>query len=199
MDNMSPADIRALMADGQDGFGGGWLWIIVLFLFLFGGNTGLNRGHDYATAATQQEILYGQQFQGLSSQINSVADGICSSTFALNNSINGGVQTLGNAITTEGRALQTQLAECCCNTQLAIANLNAQNDKNTCAITDAVHAEGEKTRALIQANEIQALRDKVTALEMDNRFCGVVRYPNSITYNGGMAPFCSANPCGACA
>ena len=36
-----------------------------------------------------------------------------------------------------------------------------ENAKNTCDITTAIHAEGEATRALINANTIQALRDKL--------------------------------------
>ena len=58
-------------------------------------------------------------------------------------------------------------------------------------------AEAEATRSLIQANEMQALRDKVSSLEMDNRMYGVVRYPNGYTYNAGNSPFCGNN-CGCC-
>lgn len=69
-------------------------------------------------------------------------------------------------------------------------------NQNTCDITTAIHAEGEATRALIQSNEIQALRDKVTSLEMDSRFCGVVKYPMSYAYSAGASPFCGCNTCG---
>ena len=68
-------------------------------------------------------------------------------------------------------------------------------NQNACDITTAIHAEGEATRQLIQTNEIQALRDKVTSLEMDSRFCGVVRYPTSYAYNAGPSPFCGCNSC----
>ena len=66
-------------------------------------------------------------------------------------------------------------------------------NQNTCDIVNAIHAEGESTRALIQTNEIQALRDKVSSLEMDNRMYGVVRYPMGYTYNAGPSPFCGCN------
>ena len=144
--NYSLADIRAATeGDRDDGFGGGAWWIIILFLFVFmgGGNLWGNRQSDYgqyAMAASQQEILYGQQFQGLNSALQRISDGTCNSTYALN-----------NAITGEGRNVQMQLADCCCKTQTAIANLAAQTDRQTCAITTAIHAEGEQTRALMQA------------------------------------------------
>ena len=39
--------------------------------------------------------------------------------------------------------------------------------QNTCAITNAIHAEGEATRALINANTMQDLRDKLEARDRD--------------------------------
>lgn len=184
MDNYSLADIRAV-TDGNDGFGGGcgW-WIILLFLFWgFNGNNCGNNGYgQYATAASQQEILFGQQFGQLNDRLNNIGNGICDSTFALNNSI-----------MSEGRNLSSQLANCCCENRLAVANLSAQVDRQTCDITTAIHAEGEATRALIQTNEMQALRDKVNSLEMDNRSCSVVRYPMTYAYSAGNSPFCGYN------
>ena len=42
-----------------------------------------------------------------------------------------------------------------------------ENSKNTCEITNAIHAEGEATRALINANTIQDLRDRLEARDRD--------------------------------
>lgn len=39
--------------------------------------------------------------------------------------------------------------------------------KNTCDITSAIHAEGEATRALINANTMQELRDRLEARDRD--------------------------------
>lgn len=172
------------------GFGGDGAWVlIILFALIFGNGGFFGNGRSdygqYATAATQQEILFGQQFGQLNDRLTNIGNGICDSTYALN-----------NAITGEGRNLSAQLAQCCCDNRLATANLAAQVDRQTCDITSAIHAEGEATRALIQTNEIQALRDKVNSLEMDSRFCGVVKYPMTYSYNAGASPFCGCNPCG---
>lgn len=188
---MTPADIGAIMGnrDGE-GFGGGAWWIIILFLFVFmGGGCWGNRQGDYsqyATAASQQQILFNQQFDQMNQRLTNIGNGICDSTYALNNSITG-----------EGRALSAQIANCCCENRLATANLSAQIDRQTCDIASAIHAEGEATRSLIHTNEIQTLRDKVASLEMDNRMYGVVRYPNGYTYSAGNSPFCACgNGCG---
>lgn len=188
MDNYSLSDLAAVTKDNDGAFGGnGAWWVILLFLFWgFNGN-GFNRQGEYgqyATAASQQEILFGQQFGQINDRLTNIGNGICNLGYEMQRNV-----------TAEGRNLSEQLAQCCCEQRLATANLAAQIDRQTCDITTAIHAEGEATRSLIQTNEIQALRDKVNNLEMDSRFCGVVRYPMSYTYNAGASPFCN-NGCG---
>lgn len=177
--NMSPADFSALMGNNGMNGNGAW-WLILLFLFI--GN-GWNRNGDYgqyATAASQQDILFSSKFQALDNKIDRLGNGIADATFSLNNTIHNTQDILGGAIGNEGRALQAQLSE------------------STCKIENAVHAEGEATRALIQQNLVQSLRDRVSALEADSRMCGVVRYPQQMVYATNASPFCNypANGCG---
>lgn len=157
-------------------FGGGW----------GNGWGGFGGGGAGGQALTRAEMYDGFAMQNLDGAVRGVQQGICDSTYVLNNSITG-----------EGRALSAQIANCCCENRLATANLSAQIDRQTCDITSAIHAEGEATRSLIHTNEIQTLRDKVASLEMDNRMYGVVRYPNGYTYSAGNSPFCACgNGCG---
>lgn len=58
----------------------------------------------------------------------------------------------------ENRFAQQQ---CCCETNRNIDSVKAENYQNTCTITSAIHEEAEKTRALITANTMQELRDKL--------------------------------------
>lgn len=181
MDNYSLSDIRAVTeGNGMDGFGGGggaW-WIIILFLFIFG-NNGFGSG-GRQNDAVSYEILSNQHFNALSNQINGISDGLCQGFYALNNSVMG-----------EGRALQTQIADCCCNTQLAVKDLAA-----------GIHAEGEATRALIQQNEVQALRDKVTDLQLQQSQCAQNAYlinqlrPCAVPAYLTCSPYQSYNQCG---
>ena len=57
--------------------------------------------------------------------------------------------------------------QCCCETNRNIDNVRFENSKNTCEITNAIHAEGEATRALINANTMQELRDRLEARDRD--------------------------------
>ena len=199
MENYSLSDLAAVTKDTDGMAGNGAWWIIILFLFVImgGGWNGFNRQSDfgqYATAASQQEILFGQQFGQLNDRLTNIGNGICN----LGYEMQGNFGQLTQTVMSTGNSIQSQLAQCCCENRLATANLSAQIDRQTCDITTAIHAEGEQTRAMMQANEIQQLRDKVNSLEADNRMYGVVRYPNGYTYTAGPSPFCGCNSSCGC-
>ena len=158
MDNYSLSDLRAVT--DADNFGGGsGFMLVLLFLIIFGGGAGgfgwgNNSGYgQYATAASQQEILFGQQFQNLDNKMDRLANGICDSTYALNNAIMTSAGNTTNAVVAEGRATQQAL----------------------CDVKAAVHAEGEATRAMIQQNKIESLQAEVNELKTQNMFCGIPR------------------------
>lgn len=191
MDNLSPSDV-ALLNRGTDGWGGNsFFWIFALLILAGGGGFGWGNRGDYgqfATAASQQEILFGQQFQNLDNKMDRLGNGIADATFALNASIKDGQYNVSGAVVSEGRALQGQIAQCCCDNK----TMQLQNKYE---LATAIHAEGEQTRALIQQNKIETLQSRVSQLEMQNAMCGIVRYPMSTTYTSGGNPFCGCN-CG---
>ena len=133
--------------------GGYWIWIILLF-FLFGGNWG-NNGNLQNDALMNQEFIKRDLFntnQNVSSQGFQNSRDILESRYTTQL----GLQNLGQ-----------QNQECCCATQRAIDGVNTQSFKNTCDITTAIHSEGEATRALINANTMQELRDKLADRDRD--------------------------------
>ena len=158
--NYSLADIRAATHD-DDGYGGqgSWFWIVVLFLFMFGfGRNGW--GNDVNNGAlTRAEMTDGFNNQSVLNKLNGIENGLCQGFYAQNNTALQGFSTMGNQI------MQNQFAmkECCCETNRNIDAVRYENSKNTCEITTAIHNEGEQTRALIQANTIQNLRDRLEA------------------------------------
>ena len=197
MDNYSLSDLRAAVDGGNDGWGngGGAWWIIILFLFVFmGGGWGMNRQGEfgqYATAASQQEILFGQQFGQLNDRLTNIGNGICN----LGYEMQGNIGQLGKemalaqngtnmTIMQTGNSIQAQMAECCCTTQRAIDSVNANIESKFAAL--------EKSQLEQRIAEQSA---RIASLEMDNRMYGVVRYPNGYTYNAGNSPFCGCNSC----
>jgi hypothetical protein len=197
-DGMSLSDIAAVTkgANDEGSWGSGWFLIVVLFLFMFGfGNNGWgNRQGEYgqyATAATQQEILFGQQFGQINDRLNNVGNGICN----LGYEMQGNIGQLGKdvalaqngtnmAVMQTGNSIQSQMAECCCTTQRAIDSVNANIDAKFAALEKS-QLEG-RIAQLEQANN---------QLFMKEQLYGVVRYPNGYSYNAGPSPFCGGNSC----
>lgn len=189
MDNYSLSDLAAVTKDA-DGWGGGAWWIIILFLFVFmGGGWGNRQGElgTYATAASQQEILFGQQFGRIDDRLTNIGNGICNLGYEMQGSIGqlGKEMALAQngtnmAIMQSANGIQAQLAECCCTTQRAIDGVNANMEAKFAAL--------EKSQLEQRIAEQSA---RIASLEMDNRMCGVVRYPNGYTYNAGPSPFCA--------
>lgn len=54
-----------------------------------------------------------------------------------------------------------------------------------------ITAQVQSVKDLIQTNKIEELQSQISQLQLAQAMCGVVRYPTSITYNGGFSPFCS--------
>lgn len=183
MDTMSAADIAAVtrpygygMGFGGCGFGGGfggdWLGLIVLAA-IFGGFGGGFGGFGGGGGALGLGAVYGaQQFNQLDNGIRSIQNGICDSTFALNNSVKDGFYSVNSNISSALCNTTYELAskidanrfaaqQCCCETQRAIDGVNYNNAKNTCDIVNAIHAEGNATRDLITQNKIEMLQSKL--------------------------------------
>lgn len=158
MGDYNLSDIRAATEgrDGMDGFGGGWMWIIVLFLFLFGfGGGGAFGGRG--NALTQMELQQGFDTQEITRKLDGLANGLCDGFYAQNTTMLNGFNGLGAQIAESRYAAQN----CCCETNRNIDAVRYENAQNTCAITSAIHAEGEQTRALLNAQENQRLRDEL--------------------------------------
>ena len=191
MDNYSLADIRAATGADENGWGGGgaW-WIIILFLFMFGmggGGWGWgNRGND---ALTRAEMQQGFDTQEITRKLDGLSYGMCDGFYAQNTTMLNGFAGVTSAV----RDAQFAAQQCCCETNRNIDGVRYDAQKNTCDITTAIHAEGEATRALIQKNEMQNLRDRLQQMELREAMCGVVRYPMATTYTSGGNPFCGCN------
>lgn len=207
MDNMSLSDIAAVTrGNDNDGWGqGGAWWIIILFLFVFMGGNGLwgNRTGEYgqyATAASQQEILYGQQFGQLNDRLTNIGNGICDLGYrnardfgdlSKENAL--GQSNIIQSIMGTGNNIQAQLAQCCCDNRLATANLAAQMDKQTCAINSNIDAKFAELQKQQYEQTIAAQNQRISQLELASQMYGVVKYPNGYSYNAGPSPFCGCN------
>lgn len=154
--NLSPADIAVLSGNtGRNnsgdncGFGdGNGAWWIVLFLIFalggwgrgFGGFGGGYGGFGGSTGGVADNYVLTSDFAQVDRKLDTIANGICDSTFALNNTMTNGFANVqntlcqgfsgvNNAITTNGyetrlgtQGLASQLSSCCCDIRQQIAD-----------------------------------------------------------------------------
>lgn len=161
--------------DGCGMYGGGmwFMWIIVLFALMGGwGNNGWNRNNG--NGVTQMEMQQGFDTQSILRKLDGLNNGLCDGFYAQNTTMlqgfNGvqrdlcqGLNAVNAGITENRFAAQ----QCCCEVNRNIDAVRAENYRNTCEITTAIHAEGEATRALINSNTMQDLRDKLADRDRD--------------------------------
>ena len=165
------------------GFGGDWAWIILLLLLGWGNNGWGGNGFDGGAGGlypwmNQTEVVNtGFRDQMLNTNITSIRDGISDISTQLCNGfagVNAGV-TNGFAISANARqmadmnqrfALQSQLADCCCENRLASCQTQniVQSEGSATRFADA-----NNTRDIIdsQTRGTQAILDKLCALELD--------------------------------
>lgn len=177
MTEMTAADIAAVTRntgfnDGY-GYGGNWIWIIVLFA-LFGGGWG-NRNGNLDSALTRSDLQNGfdaqsvrSKLDSLSGQITSVNNGLCDGFYETTKNLLQGQSQLGRDLCQGFSAVNTAVLEnrftnkeCCCETNRNIDALRYDTAKQTCDIVRAIEKDGDATRALINANEMERLRNKI--------------------------------------
>lgn len=170
---MSPADIAALTR-GNTGFGGdgiSWLVLILLFFGFMGGGWGGRYGNgelgQYATAASQQDILFGQHFGQINDRLTNIGNGICGLGYDLQGNIAGlgkdvalGQANLQLQASNNAAALASQLSQCCCTTQRGIDSVNYNGAINTAAINKNID---DKFAALEKAGLERQTKDLYSA------------------------------------
>lgn len=153
----------------NQGWGGaGLIWVVLIFALLMGGGGWGRWGNGNGPGLTQVEMQQGFDTQSVLRKLDGIQNGLCDGFYAQNSTMlqgfNGVQRDLCqgfasvNAGIAENRFAQQQ---CCCEINRNIDAVRAENYKNTCEITTAIHAEGEATRALITANQMQELRDRL--------------------------------------
>ena len=181
-------DMNRGYGDGM-GFGGGWwAWIFIIFALMggWGGNWN-NRGNMGAEifangSMTRDQIADQFSMQDIKNGIRGVQNGLCDGFYAQNTTMLNGFNGVQRDIMQTGYQLGSEIAQnrfaaqqCCCETNRNIDAVRYENARNTCDIVNAVKEDGEKTRAVLIANQIQDLRDKLADRgryyrEPDSRF-----------------------------
>ena len=186
-EGMGAADIAAIMGrNDNDGFGwggdGAW-WLIILFLFMFNGNWGNGFG-GYGGGGVGSEVQRGFDqsavMGGLSGIQSSITNGFVDTAAALCNGFAGVNAGISNGFAqaeiaanarqmadmNQNFALQSQLAQCCCDNRLASADLKYTIATENCADRTALN-EGIRDILTNQNAGIQRILDTMCQDKID--------------------------------
>ncbi len=165
---------------GMGMWGDNWIWIIVLFLFGWGRN-GFGNGNN--NGGVVDGYVLTSDFANIERKLDSIANGICDSTFALNNSLNTGFAGVQNTLTqgfagvntgmvTQGyenrlatQGLSAQLASCCCDIRDGISGVNYNLATQGCDTRNQLQTN---TRDIIDAMNcgFRSIDQRLTAQEL---------------------------------
>lgn len=179
----------ALGADsnGSNGNSGGmWgsdaIWAIILFAMIFGrgGWGGGFGGGSNDGLVTQADLCSQFNFNDLQGSVRGIQQGICDSTYALNNSIMSGFHGVDNAICTLGyqaqqgfSSLAAQMASCCCDIERGQDRIGAQIAECCCDLKtqmatntrDIIDSQNCGTRAILDF----LTNEKIDSLRAENQ------------------------------
>jgi hypothetical protein len=166
---------------------GSWLWFIIVIFAIFGwGGFGNGFGGNGMNGGVGSEIQRGFDNQAVVSKLDGITNGICDGFYAVQTGMNGintnilqtgfGIQQAINADTVANmqntNALQSQLANCCCETREAIQGVNYNMATNTCALQntmnsntrDIIDSQNAGTRAILD----YLCNEKISSLQAEN-------------------------------
>lgn len=174
-EGLTASDVLALTRNNDENEMWNNPFIYLVWLAVLGGG-GLfgNRNGELQGAITRSDLFEGFNNQDINGQLRGITNGLCDGFYAINNGLKDGFYGTQAGIKDGFYGIQGALAEnrfaaqnCCCETNRNIDAVRYEGAQNTCAITNAIHAEGEATRALINSNVMQELRDKLEARDRD--------------------------------
>ena len=144
------------------GFGGDWAALLLFALIFGGGAWGGGFGGGWGGGALNGVLTRAEMFDGFNNQnvvrkLDGITQGLCDGFYAQNTTMLQGFNTVGSQIAENRFAAQ----QCCCETNRNIDAVRFDNEKCCCRLENAIHQEGEQTRALMNANKIESLRDRI--------------------------------------
>lgn len=179
--------------DGNNGNNwndGSWLWFLIVVFAIFGGWGNGFGGFGGTNGGVGSEIQRGFDNQTVVSKLDGISNGLCDGFYAMNNSMLTGFNSINTNIMQTGygiqqavnadtvanmqntNALQSQLANCCCETREAIQGVNYNMATNTCALQntmnnntrDIIDSQQAGTRAILDF----LTNDKIATLQAEN-------------------------------
>ena len=156
---LTPADVMAMNGnEGNAMWNNPFIYLVWLAVLGRGGIFGGNGAGDPAVqgAITRSDLFEGFNTQDINAQLRGITNGLCDGFYAVNNGMKDGFYATQTGVKDGFYAIKD-----------AICGTNRNIDGVKYDLSTAIHAEGEATRALINANTIQELRDRLEARDRE--------------------------------
>ena len=208
---LSPSDVALITGNngnnGNNGWGENSAWWVILFLIFGWGRNGYGSFGGNSGGAADNYVL-ASDFAQIDRKLDTISNGICDSTFALNNTMTNGFaaaqQTLcqgfsgiNQAINTNGYEtrlgingltaelancccdLKQQISDCCCQTQRSLDGINYNMAMNASNIQQTLC---NNTRDIIdnQNANYRALHDELVANRIEDKNAQIAAQQNEI-------------------
>ena len=210
---LSPSDVALITGNtGNNGNNNGWgndyAWMIILFLIFGWGRNGFGGYGGGSSSGAADNYVLASDFAQIDRKLDTISNGICDSTFALNNTMTNGFaaaqQTLcqgfsgiNQAINTNGYEtrlgingltaelancccdLKQQISDCCCQTQRSLDGINYNMAMNASNIQQTLC---NNTRDIIdnQNANYRALHDELVANRIEDKNAQIAAQQNEI-------------------
>ena len=187
------------VGNGNDLGGGVWIFALLILLGMMGGGGFGFGGNQYATS---QEVQNGFDTQNMQMQtsgiLSAVNAGTAQTVAATNQTFHDNLmatQNLYNEIARDISNLQlgqanmaAQQQNCCCEIKTSILQSNYEGAMRDAATNANFTAQIQSVKDMIAQDKIEALQAQVNQLQMQNAMSGVLRFPNTWTYQAGTFP-----------
>lgn len=177
---LSASDVLALTKENDGLLGGSSGFIIlILFLLMMSGGFGFGGNNALQNSLTRAELYEGLNAQNTFSDLRSLQSDLNSGFANLNQSMCNGF----NGVQLGFAGLSQNLCNGFNGIQSSIADTNYRMADCCCQIKQSIADDGEKTRNLIQQNEIQMLRDQLQDAKNENLATGLIAAQGVQTQN----------------
>lgn len=166
------------LAGGNGGFmnGDSPFWAIILLAIIFGWNRG---GSGFGGSGVNDNYVLATDFATLERKLDGVNNGICDSTYALNNTIVNGNASIQQTLTQGFSGLNLGLATQGCDTRAVITGVGTQIASQ---IADLKYSNAMNARDIIDnANaNFRALHEEIVANRIEDKNAQIAAQQNEI-------------------
>ena len=187
------------MDTGTNGFEGLIFLFAILCLvggggFGFGGNNGVNalnadmqRGFDTQNLNAQTSAILGAVNSGTAQAVAATNQTFHDSLMANQGLYNELARDIAGLGVAQANLLANQ-NECCCSTKMLIQQSNYEGAMRDAATNANFTAQIQSVKDMIAQNKIEALQAEVSKLQLAQATSGMLRFPNSWSYDAGQFP-----------